>query len=378
MSIPHTKIRPHYTRRRFLADVATGAFAAGTGLAAQAAPDPVMVRAHQSLNKGLDYLRRIQETNGSWSEYPATTALALSALLRNGRTELNDPAVAKGIQFLLRAAKPNGAIYDDRDPARALPNYNTALCLMTLNLCHNPAYKPTIQKAQKYLETSQFDDGEGIDAANPVYGGMGYGNDPDDHPDLSNLSMALQSLKESRLPSNSYAFSKALVFLQRVQNRKESNDQAWVKKGPNDGGFVYDSTGESKAKGSGDHASMGAMTYAGLESYIYCGISKDDPRARAAWDWIRGHYTVAEHPGQGDMSLYYYYHTMAKTLNVYGQKLLTDTKGVKHDWSHELAARLTTLQHPDGSWFNTNARYWENQPGLVTSYSLIALSYCLK
>jgi squalene-hopene/tetraprenyl-beta-curcumene cyclase len=39
---------------------------------------------------------------------------------------------------------------------------------------------------------------------------------------------------------------------------------------------------------------------------------------------------------------------------------------------------LAAKQNGDGSWFNTNARYWENQPPLVTSYSLIALSYCLK
>jgi len=123
---------------------------------------------------------------------------------------------------------------------------------------------------------------------------------------------------------------------------------------------------------------MGAMTYAGVKSYIYAGVSKNDPRVKAAWDWIRGHYTVAEHPGMGDTSLYYYYHTMAKTLDVYGQKKVQDTKGQSHDWQHDLAAQLAAAQHPDGSWFSSNSRYWENQPGLVTSYSLITLSYCLK
>jgi squalene-hopene/tetraprenyl-beta-curcumene cyclase len=378
MNANNLKIRPQYTRRRFLTIAATGAFAAGSGLAAHSAQDVILTNARVSVNRGLDYLRHIQEKNGSWGEYPATTALALAAFLRNGKTEVKETAVASGVQFLLRQARPNGAIYDPRDPARALPNYNTALAIMALSLTKNPAYKSVIQKAQKYLEQSQFDEGEGIDSANPVYGGIGYGSDPDDHPDLSNLSMALQSLKESGLPSSAPVFQKAIVFLQRVQNRREGNDQAWAKTGPDDGGFVYDSTGESKAKGNGAHSSMGAMTYAGLESYIYCGISKDDPRARAAWNWIRSHYTVAEHPGEGDTSLYYYYHAMAKTLNVYGQKSVKDNKGAAHDWSHDLAARLIGLQHPDGSWFNTNSRYWENQPSLVTSYSLIALSYCLK
>src|SRR5579883_3264838 len=77
----------------------------------RAAPaDATLTRARQAVNKGLAYLRRTQEKDGSWSEYPAITALAVAGFLRNGRTEVNDPSVARGVQFLLRAAKKNGAI----------------------------------------------------------------------------------------------------------------------------------------------------------------------------------------------------------------------------------------------------------------------------
>ncbi len=341
-----------------------------------APPDPTLAKARQSVTRGLAYLRRVQETDGSWSEYPATTALAVAAFLRNGRTELNEPAVAKGVQFILRSVKPNGAIYSDANPAQALPNYNTSLCLMALYLTHNGAYRPVIQKAQQYLEQSQFDEGEGIVPSDPRYGGIGYGSHPD-RPDLSNLQMALESLKDSGVPGSAPVWKKAIVFLQRVQNRKESNDQAWVKEGNDDGGFVYSSLGKSYSEES-SHASYGSMTYAGLKSYIYCGLTRSDPRAQAAWNWIRSHYTVAEHPGMGNTSLYYYYHTMAKTLDVYGQKIVKDVRGNSHDWAHDLAAQLVAVQRPDGSWYNDNARYWENQPPLVTSYSLISLSYCLK
>jgi squalene-hopene/tetraprenyl-beta-curcumene cyclase len=342
-----------------------------------APPDADLTGAKVAVAKGLDYLRRTQEQDGSWSEYPATTALALSGFLRNGKTELTEPAVAKGVQFLLRSAKPNGAIYSDTNPATSLPNYNTAIALMALALTRNPAYKAVIQKAQQYLEGSQLAEPESIDRANPAYGGIGYGSHPD-RPDLSNLAMALQGLKESGVPSDAPVFQKAIVFLQRVQNRTESNDQAWVKDGPKDGGFAYDSTGKSQVKDQGEHASMGAMTYSGLESYIYCGVSKQDPRVQAAWSWIRSHYTVSEHPGMGNTSLYYYYHAMAKTLDVFGQKVIKDAKGQTHNWAHDLASQIASQQHPDGSWYNTNTRYWENQPQLVTSYSLICLSYCLK
>jgi squalene-hopene/tetraprenyl-beta-curcumene cyclase len=320
----------------------------------------------------------VQETNGSWSDYPATTALAVSAFLRNGRTELSEPSVAKGIKYILQSVKPNGAIYSTANPATALPNYNTSLCLMALSLTRNPAYKPTIQKAQQYLEQSQFDEDESIDRSNPMYGGIGYGSKPD-RPDLSNLQMALEALKDSGTSTSAPVWQKAIIFLQRVQNRKESNDQAWAKEGEDDGGFIYDSKGRSFVNSSDNRPhSYGSMSYAGLKSYIYCGVSKDDPRAQSAYNWIRGHYTVTENPGLGDTSLYYYYHTMAKTLSVYGQKIIRDTKGSAHDWSHDLAARLVAAQKPDGSWFNSNARFWEDQPALVTSYTLVALSYCLQ
>lgn len=333
-------------------------------------------QARKSVQRGLAYLRRVQETDGSWSHYPATTALAISALLRNGQKEVSDPAAAKGLKYILRSVKPNGAIYSDANPATALPNYNTSLCLMAILLTHNPAYKTTILNAQRYLEGSQFDESNGTSPSDPKYGGIGYGSKPD-RPDLSNLQSALESLKESGLPQDAPVFQKAILFLQRVQNRKESNDQAWAKDGTDDGGFIYDSKGRSNSPGA-KPASYGSMTYAGLKSYIYCGVSKKDPRTQAAWNWIRRNYSVSDHPGMGDSALYYYYHTMAKTLQVYGNKVVVDASGHPHDWSQDLAAQLVRTQHPDGSWFNSNARYWEDQPALVTSYTLISLSYCLK
>lgn len=362
---------------------AAAALVIGSVANVQAAPpDPVLAKAKQAVSRGIDYLHHTQETDGSWGHYPATTALALSGLLRNGKTETNDPAVARGTQFLLKAAQPNGSICSNANPAIALPNYNTCLAIMALTETKNPVYRPTIKKAMQYLDKVQFDEGEGIKPGNPMYGGIGYGDDPGDdtHPDLSNLQFALEALHEGGTPSGAPVFKKALVFLQRVQNRKESNDQAWVKEGPNDGGFVYTSQGGTPAdegKATQRHLSYGSMTYAGLKSYIYAGVSRKDPRAQAAWNWIRGHYTVTEHPGMGSTSLYYYYHTMAKTLDVYGDKIVIDIKGGKHDWAHDLASAIVEAQHPDGSWFSSNARYWENQPSLVTSYSLISLSYCL-
>ncbi len=348
-------------------------------LQAQTKPDASQISAKKSVQKGIDYLKRTQETDGSWGHYPATTALALSGMCLNGRSEANDANVAKGFRFLTASAKPSGGIFSDKNPAIALPNYNTSLAIMALVYSKNPVYKPMIAKAQAFLEKSQYAEGSGITPFSPLYGGIGYGDDPGDdtHPDLSNLQFALEALHESGTPADAPVFKKALIFLQRVQNRKESNDQAWVNEGPNDGGFAYTSQGASENHEK-THSSYGSMTYAGLKSYLYAGVAKQDPRAKSAFNWIRGNYSVAENPAQGNTALFYYYHTMAKTLNIYGEKIVKDTKGIKHEWSKDLIGALTAAQKPDGSWFNTNARYWENQPSLVTSYSLISLSYCIR
>jgi squalene-hopene/tetraprenyl-beta-curcumene cyclase len=120
------------------------------------------------------------------------------------------------------------------------------------------------------------------------------------------------------------------------------------------------------------------MTYAGLKSYLYCGVSRSDPRVQAAWRWLRAHYTVSENPGMRDAGLFYHYHTMAKTLDVYGQRVVTDLGGGRHGWATDLAAELARRQQRDGSWVNANPRWLEDNPQLVTSYALLALARCAK
>jgi squalene-hopene/tetraprenyl-beta-curcumene cyclase len=119
------------------------------------------------------------------------------------------------------------------------------------------------------------------------------------------------------------------------------------------------------------------MTYAGLKSMIYAGVSRDDPRVKAAYAWIQKHYTLDENPGMADNGLYYYFHTFAKALATIGDDQLVDDKGKPHDWRTELTQTLASKQQEDGSWVNVNPRWLEGDPNLVTSYALLALSYCL-
>ncbi|MEQ8835831.1 MAG: hypothetical protein RID07_03410, partial [Lacipirellulaceae bacterium] len=122
----------------------------------------------------------------------------------------------------------------------------------------------------------------------------------------------------------------------------------------------------------------GSMTYAGLTSKIYAGVDRNDPRVKAAFEWISKYYSLQENPGLGTSGLYYYFHTFAKALDAIGEETLTDADGTKHNWREELATTLINRQRPDGSWANDNQRWLEADANLSTGYALMALSYCKK
>jgi hypothetical protein len=118
------------------------------------------------------------------------------------------------------------------------------------------------------------------------------------------------------------------------------------------------------------------MTYAGFKSLVYAGLTEEDPRTKAALDWIGRHYSVTENPGQGDAGLYYYYHSFASALDAAKLNEVTDANGKKHNWREDLAAELAKRQGEDGSWSNENRQWFENDKNLATSFALLALAHC--
>lgn len=344
----------------------------GTGYAADASEyHELNQQVLEAVDRGLNWLKLQQSPDGFFHDHPGLTALAISAFLRhpeNRYKEADHPFIQKSIKALLKLQQPNGGIYDvDKQPA--LPNYNTSIALLALSDANNPKYNDAIEKAQKFIKGLQVQDTESV-----YYGGIGYGSRETVH-DLSNLNFALQSLKESGVEDQA-VWNKAIKFLERCQNNSETNDQNWA---GNDGGFIYAPDGESKA---GSKKSYASMTYAGLLSFIYANVEKNDPRVQSAINWIKKNFTVEENYGMGKQGLYYNYHTMAKALKIYDEAVIVDAKGISHDWYRELAEKLISEQvvietdSPDqqGYWQNTEARWWERDPVLVTSYSVLALA----
>jgi squalene-hopene/tetraprenyl-beta-curcumene cyclase len=88
--------------------------------------------------------------------------------------------------------------------------------------------------------------------------------------------------------------------------------------------------------------------------------------------------TVDENPGMGSKGLFYYYNVMSKAMNVCDVDVLINPDDHSTiNWRSEIVAELIEKQHADGSWVNQNGSFWENDPILVTSYSVLTLQYAL-
>ncbi len=340
----------------------------------------------RSIDRGLAWLEKNQNTNGTWStgDQPSLTALALLAVEGNpSRREGAAPSfVRRGYAYLERCVQPDGSIYDKKEYL----THNTALSLLAFAAARNEKYQPIIRKGRAFLIGLQGDFGEAGKTDNVFDGGVGYGSKYE-HSDMANTLSALEAMYYTReaMKDKSAGTEKdlnwaaAIEFLQNCQNQSSHNKQPWVSDAPeNKGGFVYYpghsmAGGETNAAGRVSLRSYGSSSYAGLLSYIYADLKRDDPRVKGVYEWLQQNYTLAENPGMGEQGLYYYYHTMAKALSILDVKEIKLADGKTVNWRKELALKLINLQGGDGSWANDNGRWWEKDPALVTAYSIIAL-----
>lgn len=331
----------------------------------------------QAVNKAIEFLTtKSQDADGAYNAKagPAITALVTASLLSHGRSP-NDPQVAKSLKYLEGFVRPDGGIHAAETNHK---NYETAISLVAFSLANKDGkYDKILKDGDKYVKSLQWGASDDKKESDVEFGGAGYGKSK--RPDLSNTSFFLDALKATGNDENSEAVKRALTFVSRCQNLEtEHNTTPFAAKKP-DGGFYYTPAAGGVSQAGVDEAtgalrSYASMTYAGLKSMIYAGVKKDDPRVVAAQKWLAKNYDLDSNPGMGTAGLYYYYNTMAKTLNALGEDKFVDDKGVAHDWRKELIEELASRQQKDGSWINENSRWMEGDPAIVTAYALLALS----
>lgn len=377
------------------------------GVRAHDAPTEVILSLRNEAQAAIDraeaWLLKNQSEEGHWSNpyFPALTALPLWALAMGGDVEGDH--IDAAVDYLLSCVHPDGAIFREPTEERrggGLSNYNTAICMVGLHALGRPELVPVIQDAREYLAESQH-------LGDDIYaGGMGYDRSTDRaYADLSNSYIAYEAMRltesvedlrgegEERVDLD---WDAALKFIQRTHNHPDFNEQPWVNPDPNEvGGFAYHPD-QTRAGVVEDESgllrfrSMPGMTYAGLLSYIYAEVDRDDPRVQATINWAINHWSLEEASRDPEKvgtaaareGLYYLINVISKGLAAYGQDVFRPEDGKPFNWRIDLIEKLVGDQRiePDGTgyWVNDVSRYWEGDKVLTTAYSLIALQLALQ
>lgn len=325
--------------------------------------------------------------------------MALQTKPRAQRSKEEQAAIDAGLRWLLAHQNEDGTW------GESLQNYTTCVAVGALKRQDDPASAPALAKAQRALLAFQNIERTGYRASDRDYGSIGYGGQQ--RGDLSNLHFALQALRDSGLPGDHEAFTKALTFLQRTQNLRRTNDWTGKVPDPDHEGATVDATsgddggagyypGNSSAgyvvrpDGKVEPRSYGSMTYALLKAYTLAGVRSDDPRVKAAVDWIAAHWDLDTNPGADPslgpeaayQGLFYYYLLMAQALSTMGvdRVHVAGKDGESHvavDWRAALKKQLEGMQAGDGSWTNEQSRRWmEGEAMLATCYAMLALEHC--
>ena len=359
-------------------------------------PDSAKAEAQAAIAKGLAWLAANQKEGGFWSEEknPAMTALPLWALAASGQQQYAAQA-DKAVAFILSKVQPDGGIYvpDPQRGGAGLGNYNTSLCMMGLQATGRKDVVPAIQKARTYTASTQ------LTGDDEHAGGFGYDKGGRRHTDLTNTGMAIdamrrtQSVEDLRPAGEKRADLNWDTALKYVENMQQ-------KEGEDKGGFLYaKSFGPAPAMGGkgtggpgGTNAgaraagafqgggrpplrSYGSITYVGLLSMIHTQLARNDPRVISAFDYCTQHWTLDENPGQGGQGIFFYYNILTRALCAAGVDAIPQASGGTLAWREALIKKIASLQKADGSWVNENNRWWENDPVLVTSYSVLALEF---
>ncbi|MEO1529233.1 MAG: DUF4159 domain-containing protein [Planctomycetota bacterium] len=297
----------------------------------------------RAIERGISYLRKAQNDNGSWDEFGGQSC-GLSSLctlaLLNAGVSPKDPTIVSALKYL-RARQPNETY---------------SVSLQTLVYCQVGAARdfPRIRNNVEWLTNAQMD-----------HGPWGYGGKRSSSGDPSNAQFALLALGaaiDRGVEVRDRVLLKAIDYWKKIQTPS--------------GGWGY-----------GGGKPYGSMTCAGIASLIIangrlgnsssrvedgqiecCGSEMDDedPIARGL-KWLGQRFTVDVNPDGHGGTYFYYLYAIERTGRLSGRRFFGG-----HDWYREGAEQLLKLQDDlQGFWVGDGN--WETQT-VATSFALLFLS----
>ncbi len=359
--------------------------------------------APEALQAGMLWLSQQQLENGAWPHAskavigeqgkpnPAVTGLALSALslTKEGRAKYA-AQIAKGIEYMLSCETPNGYLAEAGD-AMKYGNFATAYAVIVMSRLDKAKYGDSIKKFVAYFEKWQIGERHGFEPYDWPYGAWDYYDDIRPRPmraDIVLASLVIEALHAAEVPKDAPVMQHALKYIKLCQNWKDDANQLSDR---DDGGFFFTpregKAGEEEIGGGGNlrFKSYGSVTCDGIRSLLDLGEAKDSARVKAGLDWMATNYGLDAVPGfRPGLAVdfahglrYYYYMSMAKTMQTCGDPVLRTPQGKENKWTSDLAGYVAGLQRPEGSWANGVTVMNEDDPIFATGMAIHALAIAL-
>jgi len=272
-------------------------------------------KAEAAIDKGLKYLAKVQNRDGSWDQQnqPAITALSLMAFMVKGYFPEREPygeTLSKGVDYLLKQVKRNNGYMGKSMYEHGLATL--ALSEVWGESARGDEIREALKKAVKVIVKAQSPRG-------------GWRYQPDGHShDMSVTVMqivALASAKEAGILVPDDTIQRAVGYVKYCQN--------------DSGSFGY--TGPGDGVGGSGFGRAGA----GITSLQMCGHRKSEEVARGL-SYLR---SLGDDPFDPSYYSWFYYGHYYAMLAMY-QASEKDYQ----DWYPRIRDTLVRLQDADGSW----------------------------
>jgi prenyltransferase beta subunit len=317
-----------------------------------------------ALQKATQYLWAQQAEDGGFHSATygllrsgqSLTPFVLDALLALPDVTLapKPAALERALAFIKKNTNADGALGVMDETSADYPNYATSLAVMVMVKAKRSVSEITPMVA--HLQAQQFSERNGWKRDDRVYGAWGMGGPihrppATGHVDLSMTRYVLEALRAGGVPPSDPAIAKALVYLERSQNK--------------DGGFYFSTVNpeiNKAGEANGVYASYGTATADGLLALRAVGIPEHDARVQKAIDWLKGHHQSDRAPGfdgtarasWGSGLRFYYASVISKAA--LGLPVTLPSQG------------------PDGSFRNENKMVKEDDPLIATTFAVHVLA----
>jgi hypothetical protein len=310
---------------------------------ARAELDPEQVR--EAIERGVKYLQREQNADGSWPRYGTHdfTALCTLALLQAG-VKPDDPHVARALNHLRRP---------DQKPKAT---YEAALQTMVFCLAEPKNDSVLIGRNAKWFQDQQIKTG-------PRKGAWSYPGGPGDNSNAQFALLALHEAERVGVKVKDETWRMALGYWQSTQNV----DGSWGYQEGLPGSASMTCAGITSVIISSGRLQGGEASVDGNRVEC-CGQQEGNQHLERAMVWLGNNFSVHANAGGNGLWLLYYLYGVERVGRMTAQRFIGG-----HDWYREGSEMLVRNQDQlSGFWKGTG--HVEDNPHIGTSLALLLLA----